>query len=128
LSQTIIVVELDYTFLIEKKKKGREKENNHYSLDNKKIYNTAYLCSKWYITANKRNITKKQSTFLLWMRSMLCIFCSGLAYYIQGPVFITAFSPLCMVIVAVMSSIILAQQMYLERYLSRHVLDLTTSM
>ncbi|OMO66203.1 Drug/metabolite transporter [Corchorus capsularis] len=46
------------------------------------------------------------------------IVCSGLAYYIQGvimrdrgPVFVTAFSPLCMVIVAVMSSIILAEQM-----------------
>ncbi|KAJ4822192.1 hypothetical protein Tsubulata_030308 [Turnera subulata] len=50
------------------------------------------------------------------------IVCSGLAYYIQGlvmkdrgPVFVTAFSPLCMVIVAVMSSIILAEQMFLGR-------------
>ncbi|KAH8506188.1 hypothetical protein H0E87_013132 [Populus deltoides] len=55
------------------------------------------------------------------------IFCSGLAYYIQGivmkdrgPVFVTAFSPLCMVIVAVLSSIIWAEQMYLGRYLYRH--------
>lgn len=47
------------------------------------------------------------------------IFCSGLAYYIQGiimkdrgPVFVTAFNPLSMIIVAVMSSIILAEQMY----------------
>ncbi|GLT73027.1 hypothetical protein SLA2020_449150 [Shorea laevis] len=52
------------------------------------------------------------------------IICSGLAYYIQGvvmkdrgPVFVTAFSPLCMVIVAVMGSIILAEQMYLGRVL-----------
>lgn len=52
------------------------------------------------------------------------IICSGMAYYIQGvvmkdrgPVFVTAFSPLCMVIVAVMGSIILAEQMYLGRYL-----------
>ncbi|XWS43688.1 hypothetical protein CRYUN_Cryun16bG0124900 [Craigia yunnanensis] len=50
------------------------------------------------------------------------IICSGLAYYIQGmimkdrgPVFVTAFSPLCMVIVAIMASIILAEQMYLGR-------------
>ncbi|XP_044500904.1 WAT1-related protein At2g37460-like [Mangifera indica] len=50
------------------------------------------------------------------------IVCSGLAYYIQGiimkdrgPVFVSAFSPLCMVIVAIMSSIILAEQMYLGR-------------
>jgi hypothetical protein len=39
------VVELDYTFLIERERE-REGENNHYSLDNKKIYTTAYLCSK----------------------------------------------------------------------------------
>ncbi|KDP35589.1 hypothetical protein JCGZ_09027 [Jatropha curcas] len=50
------------------------------------------------------------------------VVCSGFAYYIQGvvmkdrgPVFVTAFSPLCMVIVAVMSSIILAEQMFLGR-------------
>ncbi|XVF08045.1 hypothetical protein REPUB_Repub06bG0191600 [Reevesia pubescens] len=50
------------------------------------------------------------------------IVCSGLAYYIQGvimkdrgPVFVTAFSPLCMVIVAIMASFILAEQMYLGR-------------
>ncbi|KAG8484006.1 hypothetical protein CXB51_023234 [Gossypium anomalum] len=50
------------------------------------------------------------------------IVCSGLAYYIQGmimrhrgPVFVTAFSPLCMVIVAIMSSFILAEQMFLGR-------------
>ncbi|KAA8518864.1 hypothetical protein F0562_016363 [Nyssa sinensis] len=52
------------------------------------------------------------------------IFCSGLAYYIQGmimkdrgPVFVTAFNPLSMVIVAVMSSFILAEKMYLGRVL-----------
>ncbi|KAF2288728.1 hypothetical protein GH714_011761 [Hevea brasiliensis] len=50
------------------------------------------------------------------------VICSGLAYYIQGvimqdrgPVFVTAFSPLCMVAVAVMSVIILAEQMFLGR-------------
>ncbi|KAB1224030.1 hypothetical protein CJ030_MR2G004472 [Morella rubra] len=50
------------------------------------------------------------------------IICSGLAYYIQGvvmkdrgPVFVTAFSPLCMVIVAVMGSFILAEQLYFGR-------------
>ncbi|XP_044473286.1 WAT1-related protein At2g37460-like [Mangifera indica] len=50
------------------------------------------------------------------------IVCSGLAYYIQGiimkdrgPVFVSAFSPLCMVIVAIVSSIVLAEQMYLGR-------------
>ncbi|XP_022747014.1 WAT1-related protein At2g37450-like isoform X3 [Durio zibethinus] len=50
------------------------------------------------------------------------IVCSGLAYYMQGvimkdrgPVFVTAFSPLCMVIVAIVASFILAEQMYLGR-------------
>ncbi|KAL6574758.1 hypothetical protein OROMI_012043 [Orobanche minor] len=50
------------------------------------------------------------------------IFCSGIAYYVQGvvmkergPVFVTAFSPLSMVIVAILSSFILAEQMYLGR-------------
>ncbi|XP_065851645.1 WAT1-related protein At2g37460-like [Euphorbia lathyris] len=50
------------------------------------------------------------------------VVCSGFAYYIQGvimkdrgPVFVTAFNPLAMVIVAFMSSIILAEQMYLGR-------------
>ncbi|KAJ7972514.1 WAT1-related protein [Quillaja saponaria] len=57
------------------------------------------------------------------------IVCSGLAYYIQGvvmkdrgPVFLTAFSPLCMVIVAVMSSFILAEQMYLGRVIGAIVI------
>ncbi|OIW11227.1 hypothetical protein TanjilG_28318 [Lupinus angustifolius] len=50
------------------------------------------------------------------------VVCSGLAYYIQGvvmrtrgPVFVTAFSPLCMVIVAILGSFILAEQMFLGR-------------
>ncbi|KAF8006329.1 hypothetical protein BT93_K0583 [Corymbia citriodora subsp. variegata] len=50
------------------------------------------------------------------------IVCSGVAYYIQGvvmkdrgPVFVTAFSPLSMVIVAVLSTFILAEQLFLGR-------------
>ncbi|CAL5334907.1 unnamed protein product [Camellia sinensis] len=57
------------------------------------------------------------------------IVCSGLTYYIQGvimkdrgPVFVTAFSPLSMVIVAIMSSFILAEQMYLGRILGAIVI------
>ncbi|KAL7596506.1 hypothetical protein Lser_V15G28538 [Lactuca serriola] len=57
------------------------------------------------------------------------IVCSGLAYYIQGlvmkvkgPIFMTAFYPLCMVIVAVMGSIILAEQMYLGRVIGAIVI------
>jgi len=50
------------------------------------------------------------------------IVCSGMAYYIQGavmkdrgPVFVTTFNPLCMVIVAIMGSFFLAEIMYLGR-------------
>ncbi|KAI3826226.1 hypothetical protein L1987_00271 [Smallanthus sonchifolius] len=57
------------------------------------------------------------------------IICSGLAYYIQGiimkdrgPVFVTAFSPLSMIIVAIMGSIILAEQTYLGRVLGAVVI------
>ncbi|KAJ0877003.1 putative EamA domain-containing protein [Helianthus annuus] len=50
------------------------------------------------------------------------IICSGAVYYVQGiimrerdPVFVTAFNPLCMIIVAVMGSIFLAEKTYLGR-------------
>ncbi|KAD5803164.1 hypothetical protein E3N88_14524 [Mikania micrantha] len=57
------------------------------------------------------------------------IICSGLAYYIQGiimkdrgPVFVTAFSPLSMIIVAIMGSIILAEKTFLGRVLGAIVI------
>ncbi|VVB02512.1 unnamed protein product [Arabis nemorensis] len=57
------------------------------------------------------------------------IVCSALGYYIgglvmktRGPVFVTAFSPLCMIVVAIMSSIIFAEQMYLGRALGAEVI------
>ena len=53
------------------------------------------------------------------------VICSGVGYYVQGvimktlgPVFVTAFNPLSMVIVAILGSIILAEVMYLGRYVS----------
>lgn len=59
------------------------------------------------------------------------IFCSGIAYFIQGvvmkergPVFVTAFSPLGMIIVAILSSFILAEKMYLGRVLGAIVIIL----
>ncbi|KAL8480520.1 hypothetical protein ACS0TY_027164 [Phlomoides rotata] len=59
------------------------------------------------------------------------IFCSGIAYYVQGvvmkergPVFVTAFSPLSMVMVAILSSFILAEQMYLGRLVGAIVIVL----
>ncbi|KAK1373112.1 hypothetical protein POM88_029305 [Heracleum sosnowskyi] len=57
------------------------------------------------------------------------VFCSGLAYYVQGiimkdrgPVFVTAFNPLSMIIVAVLGSFILGEQMYLGRLLGAVVI------
>jgi len=48
------------------------------------------------------------------------IISSGLTYYVQGivmqkkgPVFVTAFSPLMMIIVAIMGTFILAEKLYL---------------
>ncbi|OMO62667.1 Drug/metabolite transporter [Corchorus capsularis] len=52
------------------------------------------------------------------------VVCSGIAYYAQGvvireqgPVFVTAFSPLCMIITAALGSIILAEKIHLGRYI-----------
>lgn len=49
---------------------------------------------------------------------------SGITYYVQGmvmktrgPVFVTAFNPLCMIIVAALGSAILGEQLHLGRYL-----------
>ncbi|CAA7042222.1 unnamed protein product [Microthlaspi erraticum] len=57
------------------------------------------------------------------------VVCSALAYYIggvvmktRGPVFVTAFSPLCMIIVAFMSTVIFDEQMYLGRVLGAVVI------
>ncbi|KAI3677101.1 hypothetical protein L1987_86721 [Smallanthus sonchifolius] len=77
--------------------------------------NTAVWAIKWNTTL---------------LATLYCgIICSGLAYYIQGiimkergPVFVTAFSPLSMIIVAIMGSIILAEQTYLGRVLGAIVI------
>lgn len=57
------------------------------------------------------------------------VICSGIAYYIQGvvmkskgPVFITAFNPLSMVIVAILGSFILSEVVYLGRILGAAVI------
>ncbi|KAK1554988.1 hypothetical protein Q3G72_020068 [Acer saccharum] len=48
------------------------------------------------------------------------VVCSGIAYYVQGvvirergPVFVTSFSPLCMIITAVLGAVVLAEQVHL---------------
>ncbi|KAM0043232.1 putative EamA domain-containing protein [Helianthus debilis subsp. tardiflorus] len=53
------------------------------------------------------------------------ILCSGCAYYIsgvvmqeRGPVFVTAFNPLGMVIIAVLGSFILSEKLNLGRYIT----------
>ncbi|TXG49720.1 hypothetical protein EZV62_025595 [Acer yangbiense] len=57
------------------------------------------------------------------------VICSGIAYYVQGvimkskgPVFVTAFNPLSMVIIAIMSSFVLAEIMYLGRIIGAIVI------
>ncbi|KAK7355661.1 hypothetical protein VNO80_14921 [Phaseolus coccineus] len=59
------------------------------------------------------------------------ITCSGVGYYLQGvvmksrgPVFVTAFSPLCMIIVAIMSFFILAEQVFLGRMIGAIIICL----
>ncbi|GMI90305.1 Usually multiple acids move in and out Transporters 14 [Hibiscus trionum] len=57
------------------------------------------------------------------------VVCSGVGYYVQGvvmktrgPVFVTAFNPLSMVIVAILSSFILSEMLYLGRILGAVVI------
>ncbi|KAK8672243.1 hypothetical protein V6N13_110616 [Hibiscus sabdariffa] len=57
------------------------------------------------------------------------VICSGLAYYVQGmilrsrgPVFVTAFNPLSTVIVAILSSFILSETLYLGRVIGAIVI------
>ncbi|KAG2332596.1 hypothetical protein Bca4012_017841 [Brassica carinata] len=69
-----------------------------------------------------------------WDAKLLTVFysgivCSGIGFYVggivmktKGPVFVTAFSPLGMIIVAIMSTIIFAEQMYLGRVLGAVVI------
>ncbi|KAL9318279.1 hypothetical protein ACSQ67_014796 [Phaseolus vulgaris] len=59
------------------------------------------------------------------------ITCSGVGYYLQGvvmksrgPVFVTAFSPLCMIIVAIMGFFILAEQVFLGRMIGAIIICL----
>ncbi|XP_072991278.1 WAT1-related protein At1g21890-like [Typha latifolia] len=57
------------------------------------------------------------------------VMCSGVAYYVQavvmkdrGPVFVTAFNPLCMIIVTVLGSIILAEEITLGRMIGAAII------
>lgn len=124
-------------------------EGKSHSLGNKVGHHTNGNCihskdAKIKVFILQHILTIKTSKFVLSVHVYICvcvnlklfdcvilmqgIVCSGLAYYIQGlvmkvkgPIFMTAFYPLCMVIVAVMGSIILAEQMYLGRYLFQFI-------
>ncbi|XP_010916579.1 WAT1-related protein At1g21890 [Elaeis guineensis] len=57
------------------------------------------------------------------------IMCSGIAYYVQaivmkerGPVFVTAFNPLCMIIVAVLGSIVLGEEITVGRVIGASII------
>ncbi|EEF33950.1 WAT1-related protein At2g39510 [Ricinus communis] len=57
------------------------------------------------------------------------VICSGVAYYVQGvimkskgPVFVTAFNPLCMIIVTILGSFVLSEIVYFGRVLGALVI------
>uniref|UniRef100_A0A803N8G3 WAT1-related protein n=1 Tax=Chenopodium quinoa TaxID=63459 RepID=A0A803N8G3_CHEQI len=50
-----------------------------------------------------------------WDANLLAAVYSGVVMKERGPVFVTAFSPLCMVIVAILSTFLMAEKMYLGR-------------
>ncbi|KAF5823550.1 putative EamA domain-containing protein [Helianthus annuus] len=99
---------------------------------------TAWICFLGSIEGSIVALVMERGNYAVWAikwdTTLLAtlysgIICSGLAYYIQGiimkdrgPVFVTAFSPLSMIIVAVMGSIILAEQTYLGRVLGAIVI------
>jgi len=54
------------------------------------------------------------------------VICSGMEYVQgvvtreRGPVFVTSFSPLCMIITAALGSLVLAEQVHLGRFVLSH--------
>ncbi|KAL8259711.1 hypothetical protein R6Q59_027664 [Mikania micrantha] len=99
---------------------------------------TAWICLLGTLEGAIVALVMERGNTIIWaikwnttlLATLYCgIVCSGLAYYIQGiimkdrgPVFVTAFSPLNMIIVAIMGSIILAEQTYLGRVLGAIVI------
>lgn len=76
-----------------------------------RICDGLYIFKLFHLTLKKRILT------------MQGLICSGVAYYVsgvimkdKGPVFVTSFNPLNMVIVAGMSSFILAEQLNVGKY------------
>ncbi|BFG19111.1 hypothetical protein CerSpe_053850 [Prunus speciosa] len=89
---------------------------------------TAWICVMGVLEGGVLTLAveRKMSVWVIgWDSRLLAsvysgIVCSGLAYYAQGvvsrergPVFVTAFSPLCMIITAALGAIVLAEQVHL---------------
>ncbi|CAJ1896983.1 unnamed protein product [Sphenostylis stenocarpa] len=101
---------------------------------------TAWICLLGSVEGGIVALVMERNNFsawsLKWDTKLLAavysgIVCSGMAYYIQGavmkdrgPVFVTTFNPLGMVIVAIMGSFFLAEQMYLGRAIGAVVIIL----
>ncbi|KAJ4976783.1 hypothetical protein NE237_001889 [Protea cynaroides] len=89
---------------------------------------TAWICMMGTIEGTLVTLAMERGNTAIWslnwnMKFVAALYsgilCSGIAYYVQGmimkergPVFITAFSPLDMIIVAILSSFILAEQLW----------------
>ncbi|XP_021994581.1 WAT1-related protein At2g37460 isoform X9 [Helianthus annuus] len=78
---------------------------------------TAWICLLATIEGAIATLIMERGNPAVW-----AIICSGAVYYVQGsimrergPVFVTAFNPLCMIVVAVTGSIFLAEKTYLGR-------------
>jgi len=89
---------------------------------------TAWICVMGIIEGSIASFIFERD-FSVWAigwdsRLLACVYsgviCSGMAYYVQGvvtrergPVFVTSFSPLCMIITAALGSLVLAEQVHL---------------
>ncbi|BAT78627.1 hypothetical protein VIGAN_02133000 [Vigna angularis var. angularis] len=92
---------------------------------------TAWICVMGIIEGSIASLIFERD-FSVWVigwdsRLLACVYsgviCSGMAYYVQGvvtrergPVFVTSFSPLCMIITAALGSLVLAEQVHLGRF------------
>ncbi|WVZ05511.1 hypothetical protein V8G54_018857 [Vigna mungo] len=88
---------------------------------------TAWICLLGTVEGGIVALVMERNNFSAWSlkwdtKLLAAVYSVGMAYYIQGvvmkdrgPVFVTTFNPLCMVIVAIMGSFFLAEQMYLGR-------------
>ncbi|KAJ3700274.1 hypothetical protein LUZ61_003979 [Rhynchospora tenuis] len=90
---------------------------------------TTLICLMGALLNGAITLVAEKGNMKLWaigfdMRLFTCVYagivCSGVAYYVQGlvmkqrgPVFVTAFNPLCMIITALLGSFILREQITL---------------